>query len=101
MMASALFRLNTLTTSDGLCENQALEEPVGPVSPSGYHALRNGVEGTLLCQHVRDAPPSLIANANDIQEFVVLTSGRMQVKTPNTRKSAWLVVRSDWMPACR
>jgi Kef-type K+ transport system membrane component KefB len=42
-----------------------------------------------------------LANANDTQEFVALTSGAMQVKTPNTRKSAWLVVRSDWIPACR
>src|SRR5439155_18238195 len=40
-------------------------------------------------------------HANDPHECVVLTSGRMQVKTPNTRKSAWLVVRSDWIPACR
>src|SRR4029450_8059056 len=40
-------------------------------------------------------------HAHDTHECVVLTSGRIQVKTPNTRKSAWLVVRSDWIPACR
>jgi len=62
MMESALFRLNTLTTSDGLCDKQALEEPVGPVSPSGYHSLRNGVEGTLLCQDIGSAPPMLISS---------------------------------------
>jgi hypothetical protein len=28
LMDSALFRLNSLTTSDGLCEKQDLEEPV-------------------------------------------------------------------------
>jgi hypothetical protein len=43
MMESALFRLNNLPTSDGLCDNQDLEEPVGPVSPNeslgaAYHA---------------------------------------------------------------
>jgi hypothetical protein len=29
-MDSALFLLNSVTTSDGLCENQGLEEPVVP-----------------------------------------------------------------------
>src|SRR5271157_2471040 len=36
-----------------------------------------------------------------IQGFVSLPLGATHVKTPKTRKSDWLVVRSDWMPACR
>ena len=52
MMESALFRLNTLTTSDGLCDNQDLEEPVGPVSPSVYYYPRNYVVGTSFCPYV-------------------------------------------------
>jgi len=38
---------------------------------------------------------------DDIQGFVPLPPGATHVKTPKTRKSDWLVVRSDWMPACR
>jgi len=36
-----------------------------------------------------------------IQRFVPPSPGATQVKTPKTRKSDWLMVRSDWMPACR
>jgi hypothetical protein len=39
------------------------------------------------------------AFAGRIEKITFL--GAMQVKTPNTRKSAWLVVRNDWIPACR
>jgi len=52
MMESALFRLNNLPTSDGLCDNQDLEEPVGPVSPSVHSYPRNYVGGTSFCPHV-------------------------------------------------
>ena len=40
-MDSALFLLNNLATSDGLCDNQGLEEPVVPVLPSLCHYPRN------------------------------------------------------------
>ncbi len=36
-----------------------------------------------------------------IQGFVPLPLGGTHVKTPKTRKSDWLVVRRDWMPACQ
>ena len=39
--------------------------------------------------------------SRSIQGFVPLPPGAMHVKTPKTRKSDWLVVRSDWMPASR
>jgi predicted RNA polymerase sigma factor len=39
--------------------------------------------------------------SRSIQGFVPLPLGAMHVKTPKTRKSDWLVVRSDWMPASR
>src|SRR5215471_3126302 len=52
MMESALFRLNNLPTSDGPCDNQDLEEPVGPVSPSVHSYPRNCVVGTLCCPHL-------------------------------------------------
>jgi hypothetical protein len=41
LMDSALSLLNSLTTFDGLCDNQGLEEPVAPVLPSLCHCPRN------------------------------------------------------------
>jgi hypothetical protein len=49
-MDSALSLLNSLTTSEGLCYNQVLEEPVGPVVPSRCHCPRNRLVGTPICQ---------------------------------------------------
>jgi hypothetical protein len=49
LMDSSLSRLNSLTTSAGLCYKQDLEEPVIPVLPSRHYCLRNRLVGAKLC----------------------------------------------------
>jgi len=49
----------------------------------------------------RSHEPRLGHMNQHIQGFVPLPLGATHVKTPKTRKSDWLVVRSDWIPACR
>ena len=35
------------------------------------------------------------------QRFIPFRLGAMHAETPKRRKSDWLVVSTDWMPACR
>src|SRR5262245_16686587 len=76
LMDSALPLLNSLTTFDGLCDNQGLGEPVVPVLPSLRYCPRNRLVGANICDisllcpqstHAADVrrrddsgPPSLI-----------------------------------------